>query len=184
MVASQNGAQREGPEVLGHEDSGASKKPTSREDTSAGAAEQEHVKGEGFEVLGHEEAGKGTAEQRTEAADAQEESPTEERVPPASGDETGGEAMRAIDVYSVLRLSIAQLAGTAWQMMGLQPDPFTNQVRKRPDEARTAIDATAALVDLLAPHLQGQERKDYENLLTDLRLNFVSHSAEEAEEKS
>lgn len=83
-----------------------------------------------------------------------------------------------LDVYAVLRVSIAQLASIAWQLMGLQPDPFTNKIRKEMDQARIAIDATAALVEQLRPHLQGQEAKDYQSLLTDLRLNFVKQSAE------
>ena len=81
-----------------------------------------------------------------------------------------------LDVYAVLRVSIAQLNSIAWQLMGLQPDPFTNKIRKDMDQARIAIDATAALVEQLQPHLHGQEAKDYQSLLTDLRLNFVKQS--------
>jgi hypothetical protein len=81
-----------------------------------------------------------------------------------------------LDVYAVLRLSIAQLTSIAWQLMGLQPDPFTNKIRKEMDQARIAIDATAALIEQLQPHLQGQEAKDYQSLLTDLRLNFVKQA--------
>ena len=81
-----------------------------------------------------------------------------------------------LDVYAVLRVSIAQLASIAWQLMGLQPDPFSNKIRTEMDQARIAIDATAALIEQLQPHLQGQEAKDYQSLLTDLRLNFVKQA--------
>ena len=87
---------------------------------------------------------------------------------------------RPLDVYAVLRVSIVQLSGVAWQMMGLQADPFTNQVRKDIEQARLAIDAAAALVDKLLPHIQGQEIRDYQSLITDLRLNFVKQSGDEA----
>ena len=143
-------------------------------------ASHDDIKGDGFEVLGHEEekpreaegAEKPEATPDAEAGEAAPEPPTEEGA-------EATEQVQAIDVYSVLRLSIAQLAGVAWQTMGLQPDPFTKQIRKDPAQARVAIDATAALVEQLKPHLQGQEARDYQTLLTDLRLNFVSHSSDE-----
>jgi hypothetical protein len=92
------------------------------------------------------------------------------------------EPPRPLDVYAILRVSIAQLASIAWQSMGLQPDPFTDKIRKDLDQARIAIDATAALIEKLQPHLQGQEAKDYQSLLTDLRLNFVKQSGGGGEE--
>jgi len=107
----------------------------------------------------------GPAADRTEAPEAAEGAPQERRP---------------LDVYAVLRVSIVQLSGVAWQMMGLQADPFTNEVRKDIEQARLAIDAAAALVDKLIPHVQGQEVRDYQSLITDLRLNFVKQSGDEA----
>ena len=127
-------------------------------------ASQDETKGEGFELLGQEESKEPGAEQ----AESREE---------AAGEV---EKVTALDVYSVLRICVAQLAGIAWQMMGLQPDPFTNTMRKDITQARVAIDAIAALIEQLRPHLHGQEAKDYQTLLTDLQLNFVTHSKEQA----
>jgi len=105
--------------------------------------------------------------------------------PTASADEAAAEEpvepLQPLDVYSLLRLSFAQLAATAWQKMGLQPDPFTNTVVKDIDQARVAIDAAADLLKHLQPSLRGQEARDYQTMLTDLRLNFVKQS--EAQEK-
>jgi hypothetical protein len=127
---------------------------------------QDEVKGDGFEIIDHKAPPAEASEEATEpAAEAQGQ--------PVS-----------VDVYTLLRISIAQLASIAWQMMGLQPHPFTNQVRTDTDQARIAIDAAAALVDQLKPHLGGQEARDYQTLLTDLRLNFVSHSGERSDEQS
>ncbi len=125
-------------------------------------ASQDETKGEGFEILGHE---------------APKESGSEQKE---ARKETVGEAEKipALDVYSVLRICVAQLSSIAWQMMGLQADPFTNTMRKDITQAKVAIDATAALIEQLKPHLHGQEAKDYQNLLTDLQLNFVTHSKE------
>lgn len=116
------------------------------------------------------------AEPRTEAA-----RPDSEAGEAAAGAEAEGpeEALRPLDVYAVLRISVAQLAGAAWQMMGLQADPFTKGIHKDIAQARVAIDATEALIEKLKPHLRGQEARDYQALLTDLRLNFVKQSAEE-----
>jgi len=138
------------------------------------------VKGDGFEVLGHEEEKPREAEGEEEAkATPDEEADEAAPEPPTEEGAEATEQVQPIDVYSVLRLSIAQLAGVAWQTMGLQPDPFTKQVRKDTAQARVAIDATAALIEHLKPHLQGQEARDYQTLLTDLRLNFVTHSSDE-----
>ncbi len=101
--------------------------------------------------------------------------------PEPSGEESaeaGEEPLLPLDVYSVLRGSVAQLSAVAWQMMGLQPDPFTKEVRKDTAQARVAIDATAALMEKLRPHLKGQEARNYETILTDLRLNFVKQCGE------
>ena len=100
------------------------------------------------------------------------EAPAEERA------ERPQEELRPLDIYTVLRFSIAQLEAVAWQMMGLQADPITNQTRKDIEQARVAIDGTSALVEKLLPHVQGQEARDYQSLLTDLRLNFVKQSGE------
>ncbi len=118
-----------------------------------------------------------------DSAAAAESQPQPEQ-PEAQADQTAADQEAAaaeeppmpLDVYAVLRISIAQLAGTAWQMMGLQPDPFTKEIHKDIPQARIAIDATEALIEKLKPHLQGQEARDYQTLLTDLRLNFVKQS--------
>ena len=140
------------------------------------------LKGEGFEVLGHDEPKPHEAAEEEEKPASAEEPEGEAPKPPAEETADATEQVKAIDVYSILRLSIAQLAGVAWQTMGLQPDPFTNETRKDTAQARIAIDAAAALVEQLKPHIQGQEARDYQNLLTDLRLNFVSHSTNEKTE--
>jgi len=103
-------------------------------------------------------------------------------APPEEQAERPEEQLRPLDVYTVLRFSIAQLEAVSWQMMGLQADPFTNQTRKDIEQARVAIDATTALVEMLLPHVQGQEAREYQKILTNLRLNFVKQSEESGED--
>ncbi len=81
--------------------------------------------------------------------------------------------LRAPDL---LRWCISLLATSAWQAMGLIPDPATNKVERRLDEARLAIDATASLIEHLRPLAAERERRDLDNLLANLRLNFVEQS--------
>jgi hypothetical protein len=120
-----------------------------------------------------------------EQADSEGEQPKageeeDRQAEPTGGQATGGEQeeLRPLDVYMVLRAAATQLAAAAWQMLGLQADPFTGAVRKDMEQARVAIDSTAYLVEKLLPHLAGQEARDYQNLLTDLRLNFAKQAGE------
>lgn len=139
------------------------------------------IEGEGFEIVDHEESQPESADDREGSAAPDAEAAEEEVAAEEDAGETVGEPsgeVPSLDVYAVLRVSIAQLSGAAWQMMGLQADPLTGQVHADFGQARIAIDAAAALVDQLLPHVQGQEARDYRSLLTDLRLNFVKQSGE------
>ena len=130
-------------------------------------ASQEDVTGEGFEILDHAEP----KPPGPEGKDAPETGAEEQ----AQADDRD---LHPIDVYALLRVTIVQLASVAWQKMGLQADPFTNTIVKDLAQARLAIDAAAALIEKFRPSLQGQEARDYDTLLTDLRLNFVKQSGE------
>jgi hypothetical protein len=124
-----------------------------------------------------------TPEEETPAAEASapaEPAGDTAEQPAAPADEAAAEEpaepLQPLDVYALLQLSFAQLAAAAWQKMGLQPDPFTNTIVKDIDQARLAIDAAADLLKRFQPRLQGQEARDYQTMLTDLRLNFVKQS--------
>ena len=116
---------------------------------------------------------KGEAEEPKPAAEEAEQAPSAETEEPGSGE------LRPLDVYMVLRAAVNQFSSAAWQMLGLHADPFTGKVQKNIEQARIAIDVTAFLVEKLLPHLQGQEARDYQALLTDLRLNFVRQAGEQ-----
>lgn len=94
--------------------------------------------------------------------------------PPSSSEETEQIPLRAPDL---LRWCVSLLATSAWQAMGLIPDPATNKVESNLDDARLAIDATAGLVEHLRPRLTDTERREFENLLANLRLNFVQQKS-------
>lgn len=140
----------------------------------------EEVNGEGFRIIGHEEP----AEEK-HGPQAAAEAPAEgaEAPPDQEPGQAAAPELRPLDVWSVLHVCIGQLAGVAWQTMGLRADPFTNKMTKDLGQARVAIDATAALVELLLPQVQGQEKRDLQALLTDLRLNFVRQQGEREQGK-
>jgi len=113
-----------------------------------------------------------------EADDAKTEGAEAGSEEPAAGEEAVQQELRPLDVYAVLRVAIAQLSAVSWQMLGLHADPFTGAVQKDLEQARLAIDATTWLVEKLLPHVQGREARDYQHLVTDLRLNFVKQAGE------
>jgi hypothetical protein len=60
--------------------------------------------------------------------------------------------------------------------MGLVADPASGQVRKDLAQARLSIDSVAGLVNALASGVEPAERRELENLVSNLRLNFVNQS--------
>ncbi|MGH2398642.1 MAG: DUF1844 domain-containing protein [bacterium] len=94
--------------------------------------------------------------------------------PPIPSEEMEQVPLRAPDL---LRWCVSLLATSAWQAMGLIPDPATHKVESHLEDARLAIDATAGLVEHLRPRLTEPERREFENLLANLRLNYVQQKA-------
>jgi len=83
----------------------------------------------------------------------------------------------ALPTADVLVWNMSLLAGKAWEGMGLVPNPITNKVEKNLDEARLAIDAFAAIFDVLRLRIEEQTRREMETVLTNLRINFVEKSS-------
>lgn len=81
-------------------------------------------------------------------------------------------------MYTLISVSVEQLASVAWQKMGLQSDPLTGKIEKDLSQARVAVDAVADLVRHLEPVLDEDDRRSVQNMLRDLRVNFVQHSKE------
>ncbi|MGH2405282.1 MAG: DUF1844 domain-containing protein, partial [bacterium] len=62
---------------------------------------------------------------------------------------------------------------------GLVPDSTTKKIERKLDDAQLAIDAAAALADLVRPRLSEAERREVEVLVTNLRLNFVEQKSKQ-----
>jgi len=90
---------------------------------------------------------------------------------PQGEEETAAQVpLRAPDL---VRWCVTLLATSAWQALGLIADPSTQRIERNLDDARLAIDAAAALLDHLRPRLPDAEQREFDTLLTNLRLNFV-----------
>ncbi len=85
--------------------------------------------------------------------------------------------LAALPASDLLTWVLSLLAAKAWEGMGLVPSPLTSKTEKNLDEARLAIDAYAAVFEVVRARIEEHPRREMQNLLTTLRLNFVEKSA-------
>ena len=78
-----------------------------------------------------------------------------------------------LSVYDFLMAMIDQAAGLAWQKLGLQPDFVTGKIAPDFAEARVAIDLVAKLSAMIDEKLDDSDRREMQNLVSNLRLNYV-----------
>ncbi|MBL8066346.1 MAG: DUF1844 domain-containing protein [Chthonomonadaceae bacterium] len=89
---------------------------------------------------------------------------------------TPGEGRAPVDVQSVVVMTIDQFAALAWQKMGLQPDFMSGQISQDLGQCKLAIDAAAALVPLIEASLDEGDRRQVQNLVRDLRINYMERA--------
>ncbi len=85
--------------------------------------------------------------------------------------------LAALTISDLVHSFLSLLALKAWEGMGLVPNALTGKTQKNLDDARLAIDAYAAVFEILRSRIDEGPRREMENLLTTLRLNFVDKSA-------
>lgn len=81
------------------------------------------------------------------------------------------------DAVALVTTCLSLLAARAWEAMGLVPNPATKRIERNMDDAQLAIDAAAALADLLRRRVSDGERREIETLITNLRLNYVEQKS-------
>lgn len=81
-----------------------------------------------------------------------------------------------VQIDELLLVMTDQLAGLAWSKLGLQPDPITGEVKEDFAQARLAIDAVSALIDLLEPSMEEEDRRQAANLKANLKINFAQRA--------
>ncbi len=93
-------------------------------------------------------------------------------------DHAPGTPPEPIPVATVLAVMLDQLAMLAWQRLGLRKDDMTGNIEKDLNQAKLAIDVIADLANRLEPALDADDQRSVQNLVRDLRLNFVEQSRE------
>jgi len=79
-----------------------------------------------------------------------------------------------INVSEVLVQTLDFMTALAWQKLGLQPDMATGKLAPDLDQAKLAVDAVAALSDIILPQLDSEEdKRQVQNIVRDLRVNYV-----------
>jgi len=68
---------------------------------------------------------------------------------------------------------ISMLSGKAWEYLGLIMNPETKEMNKDLKKAKIAIDTVAFLYDQIKDDLNPEDFKRVENLLANLRMNYV-----------
>ena len=68
---------------------------------------------------------------------------------------------------------ISMLTGKAWEHLGLMMNPDTKEIKKDLKKAKIAIDSISLLYDQIKDELIKEDIKRIEDLLTNLRLNYV-----------
>jgi hypothetical protein len=86
--------------------------------------------------------------------------------------ERGG-TLADLDIYDTLRFMIGILNQAAWMHLGLVVPPGAGEARPDLAQARVAIDALEALAGLLRADSDGEERREMESMLANLRINYV-----------
>jgi hypothetical protein len=106
----------------------------------------------------------------------QQDDAAEQRATEPEDHERRAVPLEAISTRELLVWILGVLGAKAWQGMGLVVNPASGKIEKNLEDAKTAIDAFAGVLDAVRPHLEAQARLDTESLLTTLRLNFVEKS--------
>jgi hypothetical protein len=132
--------------------------------------------------------GREKEEPAEEPAEAPAEEPRRPAGPPAGeeeaaaepeGDEAAeapGEEAMQIDMYGLLRMMFGMCVEQAWVHLGLQLAPGAKETKADLPQARLAIDTIAYIKDGLGDNLQDAEKREVEQILTTLRMNFVQRT--------
>ena len=81
------------------------------------------------------------------------------------------------DVMTLSQLFISMLTNSAWQFMGLIPDPKTKKIEADLKQAGQAIDIIEFLHGKLKDDMDKEMASGIDDLLANLRINFVKKSA-------
>lgn len=80
------------------------------------------------------------------------------------------------DIYSFMKMIMGSLSSQVWIFLGLMPHPSTQKVEKDIAQAKIALDTIDFIYNLISSTMEEAEKKAYEELLGNLKLNFIEQS--------
>lgn len=84
---------------------------------------------------------------------------------------------KPVDVFDYLGFVLQSLTELAWSKLGLQPDMSTGQIEPpNLEQAKAAIDAADAVAQQVMAKLDDDDRRQLQNMIRDLRVNYVERS--------
>lgn len=131
--------------------------------------------------IGHQEEETAEEEPRSSAGPPAEnvtapDAAAEETEAPMPDEEALPEEALQIDMYGILRMMFGMCVEQAWVHLGLQLAPGAKETKTDLPQARLAIDTVAYIQQALGESLSAAERREVEQTLTTLRMNFVQRS--------
>jgi hypothetical protein len=97
----------------------------------------------------------------------------EEKEKTKEEEKTQEEHFKEPDLPVLFVWFISMLSGKAWEYLGLIMNPETKEINKDLKKAKIAIDTVAFLYDQIKDDLNPEDFKRIENLLANLRMNYV-----------
>jgi hypothetical protein len=82
----------------------------------------------------------------------------------------------APDLPMLLASIAATLEEQAWRHLGLMANPVTRQIEKDMQKAKIAIDVVAYIVTQVTPLVSDSQRRELQNKVSTLQMNFVEQS--------
>lgn len=115
-------------------------------------------------------------EPAVEDPDAVEQPEDEAGPEPSTGAEPEPPELGSLTVYQVLRIFVGMLSEQAWINLGLRMAPGATETEVKLTEARISIDTLRFVRGQLDADLQDVEKRELDNLISSLQLNFVQKS--------
>lgn len=79
----------------------------------------------------------------------------------------------SMDVFSIIHYSISLYIASAWQMLGLVPDPLSKKIHIDLQQAKIAIDCADYLAGQLRSHVEEETLREYQRQIRDLKVNYL-----------
>ena len=87
--------------------------------------------------------------------------------------EAQAQSVMSLEIAPVLAEVMVKMPQYAAVHLGLVPNPYTQIIARNDAQAKLAIDAFSALLDVLRPQLEPRGLQEFDRVLNDLRANFT-----------